>query len=130
VRRGTKCQTPRVGYCSRLPPVPCSFLHDRYHCRSLEEWSPDELKDYLAGIVDHISTEKDKPVSPLDVALQLFGGELEAFVLFGRMGHLDPPRPDGKVPIAVLQQRSADPEIDAKLRDAAKQWAVDQEGRS
>jgi hypothetical protein len=50
--------------------------------------------------------------------------------LFGRMGHLDPPRPDGKVPIAILRQQSADPAIDAKLRAAAKQWAVDQEGRS
>lgn len=85
---------------------------------------------HLAAIVDGIAASKDREATPLDVALELLGGELEAFVLFGRMGHLDPPRSDGKVPIAILRRQSADPEIDARLRDAAKQWATDQEGRS
>lgn len=69
-------------------------------------------------------------VSPLDVALKLLGGELEAFVLFGRMGHLDPPHEDGKVPIAVLQCQSEDPEIDVRIRETAKKWARAQEQRS
>jgi hypothetical protein len=106
------------------------WMQTSRHQARLKGWAPDELKAHLAAIVDGVAAEKDRDCSPLDVALQLFGGELEAFVLFGRVGHLDPPRPDGKVPIAILRQRSADPGIDAKLRDAAKQWAIDQEGRS
>jgi hypothetical protein len=100
------------------------------HQARLAPWSSEELKAHLAAVVDGVTAEKDRDCSPLDVALVLLSGELEAFVLFGRMGHLDPPRPDGKVPIAILRQQSADPAIDAKLRAAAKQWAVDQEGRS
>jgi len=106
------------------------WMQTSRHQARLEEWAPDELKAHLAAVVDGISAEKDRPASPLDVALQLLGGELEAFVLFGRVGHLDPPRPDGKVPIAVLRRRSDDPEIDARIRDAAKKWAADQEERS
>lgn len=95
------------------------------HRARLGAWTPDELKAHLASIVDDLSE-----ASPLDVALELLGGELEAFVLFGRMGHLDPPREDGKVSIAVLRRASDDPEVDAKIRETARQWIVDQEGRS
>jgi hypothetical protein len=100
------------------------------HQARLGPWTADELKMHLAAVVDGISAEKDRAASPLDVALQLLGGELEAFVLFGRAGHLDPPRPDGKVPIAILQRRSEDPVIDVKIRETAKKWAIEQEGRS
>lgn len=93
-------------------------------------WSAEELKAHLSSVVDGLSAEKDLPASPLDVALELLGGELEAFALFGRMGHLDPPREDGKVPIGILQRKSADPEIDVRIRETAKKWAIDQEGRS
>ena len=100
------------------------------HQARLTEWPVDELKAHLASVVDALSVDKGLPVSPLDVVLELLGGELEAFVLFGRMGHLDPPREDGKVPIGILQRRSADPEIDARIRATAKKWATEQEGRS
>jgi hypothetical protein len=90
-------------------------------------WTPDELKQHLGRIVDELAAEKD--VSPLAVMLELLGGELEASVLFGRVGHLDPPRADGKVPIAVLQHNSADPEIDAKLHATIRSWLDDQEKR-
>ena len=103
---------------------------DLHHAR-LAPWTPGELRAHLSSIVDGlIADEGPDDVSPLDVALELLGGELEAFVLFGRMGHLDPPRPDGKVPIGILQSRSDDPEIDAKIRETAKKWVTDQEGRS
>ena len=100
------------------------------HQARLEPWSPDELKVRLATIVDGLAADQKRPVSPLDVMLELLSGELEAFVLFGRMGHLDPPRPDGKVPIAILRRVSEDPEIDVRIRETAKKWATDQEGRS
>lgn len=95
------------------------------HRARLGAWTPDELKAHLVGLVDDIAD-----ASPLDVALELLGGELEAFVLFGRLGHLDPPQEDGKMPIAVLRRASDDPEVDAKIREAAKRWIVDQEGQS
>jgi hypothetical protein len=89
----------------------------------------------LCLIVDGLAArrsadEGDRSVSPLDVALELLGGELEAFVLFGRLGHLDPPLPDGKVRIGILRRLSEDPEIDARIRDTAKKWAAEQERRS
>jgi len=99
------------------------------HPARLESWAPDELKERLAAIVDGI-IGMNSTASPLDVALVLLGGELEAFVLFCRIGHLDPPREDGKVPIGILQCLSEDPKIDAKIRDVAKKWATEQEGRS
>jgi hypothetical protein len=102
-----------------------------HHQARLAPWTPDELKAHLASIVDSLSAEKGQlPVSPLDVTLELLGGELEAFVLFGRVGHLDPPREDGKVPIGILQHKSEDPEIDVSIRETAKKWAIEQEGRS
>ena len=88
------------------------------------------MEHLAALVVGIIANKRDQDVSPLDVALELLGGELEAFVLFGRMGHLDPPRPDGKVQIAILQHRSEDPEIDARIRDTAMKWARNQEARS
>lgn len=102
------------------------------HRARLTPWSVDELKTYLASVVDALAdaADKDLPVSPLDVALELLGGELEAFVLFGRMGHLDPPRKDGKVPIGVLQRKSEDPEIDVRIRECAQKWATEQGRRS
>lgn len=100
------------------------------HQARLTAWPVDELKAHLAAIVDALSKSKSLPASPLDVALELLSGELEAFVMFGRVGHLDPPRDDGKIPIGILQRRSDDPEIDARIRATAKKWALDQEGRS
>ena len=104
------------------------------HQARLDSWSTAELKAHLASIVDALDVEDrrgDKlSVSPLDVALELLGGELEAFVLFARIGHLDPPREDGKVPIGILRRMSDDPEIDRALRDTAKKWASEQESRS
>jgi hypothetical protein len=84
------------------------------------------LRAQLSSIVDGLIAEKGPDaISPLDVVLELLG-----FVLFGRMGHFDPPREDGKVPIGILQRRSADPEIDAKIRATAKKCAIEQESRS
>lgn len=99
------------------------------HQARLSPWTPEELRAHLATLVDEMLREKD-PVSPLDIALELLGGELEAFVLFGRMGHLDPPCEDGGVPIAIAQRRSKDPEIDARIRRTAQKWALEQELRS
>ena len=95
------------------------------HQARLAPWSADELKAHLASIVDELSVEKD--ASPLAVMLELLGGEMEASVLFGRVGHLDPPRPDGKIPIGVLQHKSADPTIDARIRNTVRSWLADQE---
>jgi hypothetical protein len=106
------------------------WMQTSRHQAQIAPWSADDLKAHLAAVVDGISAEKARPASPIDVALQLLGGELEAFILFGRMGHLDPPRPDGKVRIAILRHMSEDPEIDLKIRECAKKWVLDQEGRS
>ena len=100
------------------------------HQARLEPWATAELMAQLCVIVDTLAADKDRAVSPLDVALELLGGELEAFVLFGRMGHLDPPREDGKVPIGILQRQSKDPEIDVRIREAALKWATKQGSRS
>lgn len=102
------------------------------HRARLGDWGPVELKAHLASIVDALNRKsgRSSPASPIDIALELLGGELEAFVLFGRMGHLDPPRPDGQVEIAVLRQLSEDPEIDVSIRECAKKWVRDQESRS
>lgn len=98
------------------------------HAARLEDWTAAELKAHLVAIVDALAAEK--PTSPLEVALELLGGELEAYVLFGRVGHLDPPRPDGKTQVAVLRQLSEDPEVDVRIREVAKKWVTDQEARS
>ena len=100
------------------------------HQARLTPWSTAELMAQLCVIVDTLAADKDRAVSPLDVALELLGGELEAFVLFGRMGHLDPPRADGKVAIGILRRVSDDPEIDARIRETAKKWTAEQESRS
>lgn len=117
---GRSLRDPEDGAVTRAP----------LHRARLDPWLADELKAHLASIVDALSADKDLPASPLDVMLELLNGELEAFVLFGRMGHLDPPRADGKVPIGILQRRSDDPEIDARIRETVKKWAIEQEGRS
>ncbi len=102
-----------------------------FHQARLGAWTSSELRAQLTAVMDNLDDEKGNGlVSPLDVALELLGGELEAFVLFGRMGHLDPPRADDKVPIGILQRRSDDPEIDALIRETAKKWAAAQEERS
>lgn len=93
------------------------------HQARLTSWTATELKTHLTHLIDKLALEKD-PVSPLDLAIELLGGELEAFVLFGRMGHLDPPRLDAKVPIAILQRVSEDPEIDACIRRTVQKWAL------
>jgi len=100
----------------------------KLHQPRLASWTSEELKAHLANLVDALALEK-APVSPLDIALALLGGELEAFLLFGRMGHLDPPRPDG-VPIAILRCLSADPKIDEMIRRTAQKWLSAQEQRS
>lgn len=102
------------------------------HRARLEAWSPDELKEHLSSVVDGIRHRDPeiRQVSPLDVALELLGGELEAFVLFARVGHLDPPREDGKVAIGILQRVSADPEVDLQIRTIVKKWAAEQERQS
>jgi hypothetical protein len=102
-----------------------------FHRARNSAWTSSDLREQLTAIMDHLDDEKGNGlVSPLDVALELLGGELEAFVLFGRLGHLDPTRPDGKVPIGVLQRQSSDPAIDVRIRDTAKKWAIEREGRS
>jgi hypothetical protein len=103
-----------------------------FHRARLGDWGPVELKTHLAAIVDALNHEsgREAPAGPIDVALELLSGELEAFVLFGRMGHLDPPRPDGQVEIAVLRHMSEDPEIDVSIRECAKKWVREQESRS
>lgn len=104
-----------------------AFVHDA----RIGTWERDELKTHLAALVDGLGQKRNKEhVSPIDVALELLGGEMEAFVLFARLGHLDPPREDGKVPIGVLRHLSADPEIDVAIRKTAQKWAADQESRS
>jgi hypothetical protein len=97
------------------------------HQARLETWTTAELMAHLCVIVDTLAADNDHAVSPLDVALELLSGELEAFVLIGRMGHLDPPREDGKVPIAILHRKSDDLEINARIREATQGWLADQE---
>ncbi len=95
-----------------------------HHAR-LAPWSQQELVERLTMIVVAIAARNDDhTVAPLDVALELLSGELEAFVLFGRTGHLDSPRPDGKLAVAILQRKSADPRIDEKIREVAQKWAA------
>jgi hypothetical protein len=45
------------------------------HRARLSSWTKDELKRHLAAVVDVMTTEKESSVSPLDVALELLGGE-------------------------------------------------------
>lgn len=95
------------------------------HRARLAAWSADELKAHLAYIVDALSADKDLPASPLDVMLELLNGELDAFVLFGRMGHLDPLPVDGAMLIGILQRKSDDPAIDARICAVVKKWALE-----
>jgi hypothetical protein len=98
------------------------------HQARLQPWTARELQDHLAAIVAR-RADADGNCSVLDVALELIGGELEAFLLFGRMGHLDPPRPDGKVAWAVLRQLSKDPNVNAKLPEVVASW-LEKQGTS
>lgn len=84
-------------------------------------WSAADLKDRLSAIVDALM--EDGACSPLGVAIDLLGGELETFVLFGRIGHLDPPRPDGKIAWAIVDRMCDDPAVNEKLRSAVAGWA-------
>ena len=90
------------------------------HQARLQPWEPQELKDHLAGIVDQL-TER-KICSVLDVTLELLGGELETFLLFGRLGHLDPPRSDEKIMWGVLRRISEDPAVNGSLAEAVRGW--------
>ena len=90
------------------------------HQARLQPWKTEELKMHLAGIVEKLSDHGD--CSVLDVILELLGGELETFLLFGRLGHLDPPRPDGKIAWAILRQLSEDPDVNQRLTDAVHGW--------
>lgn len=83
-------------------------------------WEPDELKAHLAGIVDALAERG--ACSALEVMLELLEGELPTFLLFGRVGHLDPPRPDGKIAWGILRKLGEDPGIDASLRETVRKW--------
>ena len=76
-------------------------------------WTPPDASQYSIDTT-----------SELRAALNVIGRECEAFVMFARVGHLDPPRPDGKIPVAILVQRSADPGVDDAIRETARKWTV------
>lgn len=92
------------------------------HQARLTEWASDELARHLATITAALAERGD--CVPLRVALELLGGELEAFVLFGRLGHLDPPRPDEGIPIALLQRKSSNDDVNDAIRVAARDWSA------
>lgn len=100
-----------------------SSLHQARH----DAWSPDELKAHMVDLVNEISSFKGRPVSPLDVALELLSGELKSFVLFGHIGHLGPPLPDGKFQVGILEFGAKDSEVRATIRRVVQQWAAEQE---
>lgn len=102
-----------------------SSPHQTLHQGRISSWTSDELKVHLAGIVEGLAQEGS--VSPLEVALDLLGGELGAFVLFGHIGHLDPPRDDGTFLIGILRRLSEDAALDASIRRTAATWASEQE---
>lgn len=102
--------------------------HPPLHQARRTPWKTQELKEHLANLVDQIA---DHDVcSVLDVVLELLGGEMETFLLFGRLGHLNTPRPDGKIAWAVLRQNSADPIVNQKLAEAVRGWLSFQPARS
>ena len=83
-------------------------------------WRTDELKAHLAEIVDALGENGE--CSPIDVLMELLGGEFPSFLLVAQAGHLDPPRLDGKVAWAVLRQLSKDRAINESLCDAVRGW--------
>jgi hypothetical protein len=91
------------------------------HRARLGSWTPDQLKARLASVVDGL-VARDGEASPLAVVMELLSGEMPTFLVFGRMGHLDPPRPDGKVAFAVLEQKSEDVGVGDALRRAVRSW--------
>jgi hypothetical protein len=99
------------------------------HQARLGPWPTDELKMHLASIVDALAENGD--CSALSVVLELLGGELETFLLFGRLGHLDPPRPDRKIAWAICRRLSEDPDpdIEVSLRETVRKW-VDRKEQS
>jgi hypothetical protein len=90
------------------------------HQARLQPWKAQELKEHLAGIVDQIAEHETCLV--LDVALELLSGELETLILFGRLGHLDPPRPDGKIVWGIMRRISEDPAVNESLTEAVRGW--------
>lgn len=90
------------------------------HAARLGGWSREELKQHLARLVD-MAPPGSAP-TPLDLALELLSGEVEAFVLFARTGHLDPPRPDGTHQIAILQARSKTAGVNAAIAKVIAGW--------
>lgn len=99
----------------------------RLHEARLHPWRPGELKTHLGEIVDALG--EGGACSPLQIALELLDGELSTFLLVGRMGHLDPPRADGKIAWAVLHRKSEDG-VDDALREALRGWLEDHEEKS
>jgi hypothetical protein len=90
------------------------------HQARLEGWSANEFKVHLAEIVDALAENGE--CSPISVLMELLSGEFPSFLLIAQAGHLDPPRPDGKVAWAVLRQRSEDRAINESLCDAVRGW--------
>jgi len=103
----------------------------RLHQARLAPWTSGELLAQLSAVVDGLIEHAGEKgldagaVSPLAVAIELLCGELGAFVLFGRVGTLDPPREDGKVPIAVLERLSDDPKVDEAIRRCIRKWIAE-----
>ena len=90
------------------------------HQARLQPWKAEELKEHLAGIVDQLTAHGI--CSVLAVALELLSGELETLLLFGRLGHLDRPRPDGKIVWGIMRRISEDPAINESLTEAVRGW--------
>jgi hypothetical protein len=88
----------------------------------LVSWKTQELKEHLASTVDRYAEHGS--CSVLDVVLELIGLEMETFLLFGRLGHLDPPRLDGKILWAILNRSSKDPIVNEKLSVAVREWLL------
>ena len=83
-------------------------------------WRAEDLKAHLAELVDILGENGE--CSPIDVLMELLGGEFPSFLLVAQAGHLDPPRLDGKVAWAVLRQLSKDRAINESLCDAVRGW--------
>jgi hypothetical protein len=101
--------------------VPADPTRRRIHHACAGRWSTDEFKVHLAKIVD--ARARDGTCGALAVALDLLIGEFGTFLLFGRLGHLDPSGPDERIPWAVVSSAGAqDPDVDARLRSAVRDW--------
>jgi len=105
-------------------------LRASLHQAQRSSWTPDALKAHLENLVDAIAATKDHPVSMLDVALELLSGELKAFVLFGHIGHLDPPLSGEKFQIGILEFAASGSEVSVAIRKIIQQRTAEQENLS